>query len=68
MEKILAYLKKNGITRMALADASGLSRSLITHILQGRKRITPATAIKLQRGTLRALRAKDICPELKDVK
>lgn len=59
---IKTYRERNGLTQGQLAALLGVSDATITHIENGRRRITPANAIRWESklGIPRAF----LCPEI----
>lgn len=52
------YIEKKGTTHRAFAAASGISPTMLSHILYGRRRPTLDTAFQIQQATRNAVLAK----------
>jgi len=45
------WLNKNQVTNMEFSKRIGVHFSFITHILKGRRSVSPATALKIEQAT-----------------
>ncbi len=61
---IADLLNRTGMTRSELAAQLGVTPSAISHYLSGRKSVSAARAVEVERSTRGRIRRRDLRPDL----